>query len=486
MDSIWHDLMTIGIPIAEKVVRTVAVYVFLIAGLRFFGKRELGQLNPLDFIVLLLLSNTVQNAIIGNDNSLIGGLAGAAVLFVINEALVRFAYRSPKARRLIEGRAEEVVRDGRVLNSALRRNLITREELEAAARKQGIEHLKDVQCAHLEVSGAISFAMKEPTEVERFHHEVMGRLDAIEKRLAALAGGAVLALATMSSALSGQARPSTDVWVVPMKESGGVITLGEPVNATHRSGYDNQPSFTRNGDAVLYTVIGDDGQADIWRFALPAGKPERVTNTKESEYSANVTPDGHWFSVIRVEADSTQRLWKFPLDGRGDPVVVLERVKPVGYHAWASDHTLVLFVLGGPSRDGAPATPATLQVADDRTGAAEVVARDIGRALVKVPGRAAVSFLQQVKDSLSWIAELDPATRKISRVAQAPSGWEYHAWSPSGALLAASGSVVYVWKPGQWVAIAELSRWGVRGISRLAVSPRGDWLAFVAEDQPSR
>lgn len=190
MDSIWHDLMVSGVPIAEKVVRTIAVYAFLVAGLRLFGKRELGQLNPLDFIVLLLLSNTVQNAIIGNDNSLAGGLIGALVLFVINDVLVRYAYRNPKARRFIEGRAEEIIHAGRVLPSALRRNLITREELVAASRKQGIEHLKDVECAHLEVSGALSFTLKEPTEPERFHVEVMQRLDAIERRLATLAPGA--------------------------------------------------------------------------------------------------------------------------------------------------------------------------------------------------------------------------------------------------------------------------------------------------------
>lgn len=187
MQTVSQDLFVAGIPIAEKVLRTVLVYAFLVAGLRIFGKRELGQLNPLDFIVLLLLSNTVQNAIIGNDNSLAGGLIGAAVLFVINEALVRITYRNPKARRLIEGRPEVVVRDGHILSSALRHNLITREELEAAARKQGIEHMCDVECGRLEVSGAISFALKTPTEVERYHAVVMSRLDGIEKRLAALA-----------------------------------------------------------------------------------------------------------------------------------------------------------------------------------------------------------------------------------------------------------------------------------------------------------
>lgn len=186
MQTIWNDLFVVGVPIAEKVFRTLAVYVFLVAGLRFFGKRELGQLNPLDFIVLLLLSNTVQNAIIGADNSLVGGLVGAAVLFGVNEALVRFSYHNPRARRMIEGKAEELVRDGKLLTSALKRNLISREELMAAARKQGVHHLEEVECARIEVSGALSFVMREPSAMERYQHEIFTRLDKIEAQLAAL------------------------------------------------------------------------------------------------------------------------------------------------------------------------------------------------------------------------------------------------------------------------------------------------------------
>lgn len=184
MDGIWNDMLVTGVPVAEKVIRTIAVYAFLIAGLRLFGKRELGQLNPLDFIVLLLLSNTVQNAIIGNDNSLVGGLIGALVLMVANSILVRYTYRHPRVRRLVEGRPEDLVRDGHVLDRALAHNQISREELIAAARKQGIEHLGDVACARLEVSGAVSFLVKDPTELQRFHADIVTRLEAIEQKLA--------------------------------------------------------------------------------------------------------------------------------------------------------------------------------------------------------------------------------------------------------------------------------------------------------------
>ena len=207
MQTIWTDMLMPGVPGAEKVLRTIAVYVFLVAGLRVFGKRELGALNPLDVIVLLLLSNTVQNAIIGNDNSLVGGLLGAAVLFVINQALVRFAYRNPRVRRLIEGRTEEVMRDGRIINAALTRNMITRDELEAAARKQGIEHLNSVECARLELSGQLSFTLKEPGELERVHRDIVARLTAIEARLPAVVLLIALGAVLTAAPLGAQARP---------------------------------------------------------------------------------------------------------------------------------------------------------------------------------------------------------------------------------------------------------------------------------------
>lgn len=283
-------------------------------------------------------------------------------------------------------------------------------------------------------------------------------------------------LGCFAVAAGAQGPPPTDVWVVPLRQMGNTILLGEPRNATKRTGYDNQPSFTADGSAVLYTVVGADTRADIWKFALPDGAPTQVTNTPESEYSATPTPDGVSFSVIRVEADSTQRLWRFPFSGGGAPSVVLENVKPVGYHAWAGDHRLVLFVLG---------QPATLQLADDRAGTSEVITSNIGQALVKVPGRDFVTFVQVVRDSGQWIAELDVRTKSVRRLMRPPPGAAYHAWTPDGALISASGSSVYQWVDGKWDQIGDLGRWGVRGISRMAVSPKGDWLALVAEDQRS-
>jgi len=179
------DLLTPGIPIAEKLLRTLAVYVFLLIGLRLAGKRELSQLNPFDLVVLLLLSNTVQNAIIGNDNSLIGGVIGGAFLLLINAVVVRTLYHYGKLEA-IEGRPDTLMRNGRLLRHHLERELITVAELESAARRQGIDSLAHVRECRLETGGALTFIQKTPTDDEIRHHETVGLLAQVETRQRAI------------------------------------------------------------------------------------------------------------------------------------------------------------------------------------------------------------------------------------------------------------------------------------------------------------
>src|SRR5213083_648623 len=135
--KIFHDMFFLGLPVAEKVLRPVVIYVFLVAGLRLAGKRELAQLNPFDLVVLLTLSNTVQNAIIGNDNSVTGGVIGAATLLVLNYWVNRLLYGHQRLERLVEGDADLLIDNGVVCEDALKRELITRVDLETAAHKQG-------------------------------------------------------------------------------------------------------------------------------------------------------------------------------------------------------------------------------------------------------------------------------------------------------------------------------------------------------------
>lgn len=178
----YNDLFVPGIPFAEKLVRTFGVYVFLLIGLRLAGKRELGQLNPFDLVVLLLLSNTVQNAIIGNDNSLAGGVLGATALLIINWIVVRYLYTHPTVARWLEGDADMLIEDGELNDARLKRELITHAELEAAARRQGMEGLHQVQTCRLEVGGALTFVPRAPTDDENRHQELLRHLDALSER----------------------------------------------------------------------------------------------------------------------------------------------------------------------------------------------------------------------------------------------------------------------------------------------------------------
>ncbi|HEX5409103.1 MAG TPA: YetF domain-containing protein [Gemmatimonadaceae bacterium] len=190
MHLIWTDLLQPGTPYLEKVIRTVAVYIFLFLGLRLGGKRELGQLNPFDIIVLLVLSNTVQNAIIGNDNSLVGGLVGAVVLLLLNYLVVRFLFLHPKFDRLAEGKPIMLIKDGKILTKCLQREMITQRELVSAARRQGVHDLKQVEAARLEVGGALTFILKEPSTEEKRFSDVTARLERIEALLNRMSGPA--------------------------------------------------------------------------------------------------------------------------------------------------------------------------------------------------------------------------------------------------------------------------------------------------------
>jgi uncharacterized membrane protein YcaP (DUF421 family) len=187
--KIWSDMFVLGLPILEKILRPLVVYMFLIIALRLAGKRELAQLNPFDLVVLLTLSNTVQNAIIGDDNSVTGGLIGAATLLIINYFVVRVLYGHAKLDQLIEGKEDVLIEKGKVLKSHLNDELISLPELEAAAHRQGFAHLSEVERAVLEPGGTISFIAKEPLPDQLRHTEVMKRLDDVVKELAALRSG---------------------------------------------------------------------------------------------------------------------------------------------------------------------------------------------------------------------------------------------------------------------------------------------------------
>jgi uncharacterized membrane protein YcaP (DUF421 family) len=180
------NLFHLDLSILEKVLRTIVVYGFLVIGLRLAGKREMAQLNAFDLVVLLTLSNALQNAIIGNDNSLLGGLIGAATLLIVNHLVVRFLYSHEKLDRLVEGDADVLIENGVIQQDRLKGELLTMAELEAAAHRQGFSSLDDVDKAILETGGGISFFAKKPEPDVKRHNELLARIDQLSREIAEL------------------------------------------------------------------------------------------------------------------------------------------------------------------------------------------------------------------------------------------------------------------------------------------------------------
>ena len=175
----------LSLPVLEKILRPAIVYLFLVVALRIFGKRELAQLNPFDLVVLLSLSNTVQNAIIGDDNTVLGGLIGAFTLLSANYVVVRFLFQHRRLDQLMEGSPTVLIEHGKVVKKNLAKELMTRAELQTVAHRQGFEHLEEIERCVLEPGGTFSIDRKEPDREERRHAELLARLEAIERKLAA-------------------------------------------------------------------------------------------------------------------------------------------------------------------------------------------------------------------------------------------------------------------------------------------------------------
>lgn len=266
------------------------------------------------------------------------------------------------------------------------------------------------------------------------------------------------------------APPASDIFIIDVASHNGKMKLGPPVKITNWVGYNNQPAFMPDGLSVLYTSIRE--QADIYRYDIARAATTQITNTPESEYSPTLMPDGKSISVIRVEADGAQRLWRFPLAG-GTPSLILAKLKPVGYQLWIDDHTLVLFILGKPN---------TLQIVDTRTEKAETIAVNPGRILRRIPHQNKLSFVHKISDQEWIIKAYDLDSRKTTELIKTFPGVEDYAWTPAGDLLMAKDAKLFVRRKSDWAwqEVTDFSKAGLKTITRIAVSPKGDKIAFVA------
>lgn len=286
--------------------------------------------------------------------------------------------------------------------------------------------------------------------------------------------GLLGAMALVLGSSTAMAQGGTDIWIVELRGEGSALEVGRPRNLTNRVGYDNQPQFTADGRALLFNRIEDSGRADSWRITIADGAMTRLTNTVvEQEYSPTPMPDGSGFSVIVVEGDSTQCLWAYDWNGVPQRPIV-GALKPVGYHVWIGASMIGAFVLNNPA-------PNALVVMHPLTDRVDTLARGIERAFARVTGREAFTFVQ-LADSSTIVSEVDTRTMRVRRVMTGPRGLEYHVWLPDGTMLISGLGQIWRWADARLTPFVDLQAFGIRGVSRLALSPDGKTLAFVAED----
>lgn len=297
-----------------------------------------------------------------------------------------------------------------------------------------------------------------------------------------------------TASAASQAPPGTDIFLVEFSEP---TTAPAVRRLTDRIGYDNQPAFLPDGARLAYTSISSTpsesgealSQADILSVDLETGAKVALTETPESEYSPTPIPGEEAISVIRVEADGAQRLWRFPLDttNGGEPALLLPDIAPVGYHAWSPDaQELVLFVLGEVGEDGEATTPMTLQRATRGPGEGRIVGEDPGRSFHRIPGREAWSFVDKRTDDEWWISSLSFDSDQIAPIVRTLDQREDYAWSPDGSIWMGSGSRLFQWtaETGRWQEAIDLASHGVRNITRIAFDSEGRRLAVVGERPP--
>lgn len=249
------------------------------------------------------------------------------------------------------------------------------------------------------------------------------------------------------------------------------------LSAFNRGGYNNQPAFFNNNELWLTVQFAaDTTQTDIMALDLLLKTQTRITATpKTAEYSPTLMPGGKRFSVVRVEEDRHQRLWSFPLDRSDNGRVELPNIYNVGYHCWLRDTLLALFIVG---EDG---LPHTLQIAGLKGQKLQKIASNIGRCLIKRPD-GKLLFAQKPTEQTWFLKTWDPVTNTQDILVKMPSGTEDFTLLPDGAILAGNGSKLfqYKWpKDTDWKEVADLNKYGVRKITRLATSKDGKLAVVV-------
>ena len=265
-------------------------------------------------------------------------------------------------------------------------------------------------------------------------------------------------------------QPGTEVFLFEIKQGKNKLELSKPVNVSNNQGYDNQPSFTSNGD-LLYTSWRN-GNTDLVKYHIKTGDKTYLTQTAAGQYSPTEMPGGDFLSTITLENSGRQLLWKYGMDGSLEGEELIPYLK-IGYHTWLNSDTLFAFVLGPHP---------TLQIIDLNSKRAEIITEDIGRSLHIIPGTTYLAYVK--KNESEWlITQYDVKSDSSVALTTTQKGVEDMCWYDSSTLLMGKEDVLYSWSESKgWEQIANLSLWKLSGITRLAVSPDRKYVAVVVNE----
>ncbi len=268
------------------------------------------------------------------------------------------------------------------------------------------------------------------------------------------------------------AQSSTEVYLFDLTRNGdNSITLSNPVNVSDNEGYDNQPSFSRDG-RYLYFASTRNGQTDILRYEIPTAEKTWLSDTPGGEYSPQESPDGQYISAVRLDPDGFQRLYQYPVDG-GDPEVLVKDLV-IGYYTWYFEDRIVSFVLGDPP------TLRVTSLADQET---RTIMQNPGRSIHKIPGTRSFSYIDQSKPDRRLIKKAEPgSSEEAQTITEALKESGDMAWLNGSVILMGQGSKLYAFDQsgaGKWELVTDLGRYGLDDITRLAVHNSTGKIAVV-------
>lgn len=263
--------------------------------------------------------------------------------------------------------------------------------------------------------------------------------------------------------------PNPDIVVFDLSNDGKKFSISNPIIIANSTGYDNQPSFSRDGKTIFFTRM-ENGVANLWSWSFENQKTQPLTQSEFAEYSPTQIPfEPKSFSTVRVEKDGIQRLWKF--SGDKGYSMIFDTIKPVGYHVW-DNKNIAMFILGEPQ---------TLQVTNYDTKKVQIIDDNIGRCLQKRPVASQISYTR-LNEKLPRVYIYDFSEKKKHYFATLPSEIEDYTWFSKNQIITSDGSNLFVLEDStakQWQKIYNLSSFKLTGISRLAISPDLTKLAIV-------